>query len=189
LANKSDTHFAMNQLEMQKVKSDLSTQASTHFSINQLEQQKLGSVIAAQLADAKYEALKSQQVLAEKINSAADGVKEKIDDIDRDRLRDSLTVEKTDNNILKVLEHTRGFFDGGHYGGRHRGSRRNRYGYDRCDNDDFDEPYIYNYNYNINRNSDRNERNRDRDDDDDNDGGRGGRGGRGGGRGGRGGDN
>jgi len=104
LSSKGDNHFAMNQLELQKVKSDLSSQASTHFSINQLEQQKLGATISAQLADAKYEALKTQQTLADKMAECCCEVKEKIDLVDRDRLRDSLNSEKNDNNMQKILE-------------------------------------------------------------------------------------
>ena len=104
LASKGDNHFAMNQLELQKAKSDLATQASQHFSINQLEQQKLGSVISSQLAEAKYEALKTQHTLAEKMMECCCEVKQKVDLIDRDRLRDKLSNEVNDNNLLKQAE-------------------------------------------------------------------------------------
>jgi hypothetical protein len=43
-------------------------------------------------------------------------VKQKIDLIDRDRLRDNLIVQREDNNLLKVLELTGGL--GGGWGGR-----------------------------------------------------------------------
>ena len=101
LSSKGDNHFAMTQLELQKVKSELAQQASTHFSVGQLEQQKLGSAISSQLAEAKYEALKTQCTLAEKMAECCCEVKQKIDLVDRDRLRDALTAQTTDNNSLK----------------------------------------------------------------------------------------
>jgi hypothetical protein len=106
LASKGDNQFAMTQLELQKVKEGLACQAAQNFSISQLEQQKLGSLLSAQMADAKYEALKSQQYVTDKMEECCCSVKEKIDTVDRDRLRDSLTVEKNDNNILKIIELT-----------------------------------------------------------------------------------
>jgi hypothetical protein len=137
LASKQDTHFAINQLEQQKVKeylssktdshyasllleqqkskSELANLASTHFSINQLEQQKVKEAISCQLAEAKYEALKSQQYLADKICECCCEVKQKIDTVDRDRLRDNLTVSNNDNSLLKVLELSQAF---GGWGGR-----------------------------------------------------------------------
>lgn len=126
LSSKGDGHFAMNQLELQKVKEGLACQASNHFSINQLEQQKIRESLTLQMADAKYEALKSQQFLADKIAECCCKTGDKIDNIDRDRLRDNLSVERTDNNLLKVLEFSNAF-DGRGYGhghghrGRHHG--------------------------------------------------------------------
>jgi hypothetical protein len=104
LASQASNYFAVNQLEQQKVKECLAAQAANHFAVNQLEQQKLGASISAQLAEAKYEALKNQQVVADKIEECCCTVKEKMDGLDRDRLRDGLTVEKNDNNMLKILE-------------------------------------------------------------------------------------
>jgi hypothetical protein len=106
LGSKSDNQFAMSQLELQKVKADLATQAAQQFSIGQLEQQKLGSLISAQLAETKYEGLKNQQFLADKIDNSSESIKMRMDTIDRDRLRDNLTVERNDNNVLKILELT-----------------------------------------------------------------------------------
>ena len=106
LGSKSDNQFAMNQLELQKVKSDLAAQAAQQFSIGQLEQQKLGSLISAQLAESKYEGLKSQQFLADKIDHTSESIKLRVDNIDRDRLRDNLTSERNENSVLKVLELT-----------------------------------------------------------------------------------
>jgi len=104
LSSKGDNHFAMNQLEVQKVKSELASQAAHNFSVGQLEQAKLAAQITAQMADAKYEALKTQTVLAEKMGDCCCEIKQKIDLIDRDRLRDSLAAQTNDNNILKQAE-------------------------------------------------------------------------------------
>jgi len=117
LSSKGDTHFAMNQLEMQKVKEGLASQAAHHFASTQLEAQKIKECLSAQLADAKYEALKSQQYLGDRIDECCCAVKEKMDVLDRDRLRDNLTVERGDNNLLKILEL-------GQFYGRDRGDRR-----------------------------------------------------------------
>lgn len=121
LSSKGDTHFAMNQLEMQKVKEGLASQAAHHFASTQLEAQKIKECLSAQLADAKYEALKSQQYLGDKIDECCCSVKEKMDVIDRDRLRDNLTVEREENNVLKILE--LGQFYGRDRGDRGRGRR------------------------------------------------------------------
>lgn len=123
LSSKGDTHFAMNQLEMQKVKEGLAAQAAHHFASTQLEAQKVKECLSAQLADAKYEALKSQQYIGDKIDECCCSVKEKMDVLDRDRLRDNLVVEREDNNLLKILE----LSDFGGYG-RGRGSRGRRGG-------------------------------------------------------------
>ena len=100
LGSKTDNQFAMNQLELQKVKADLAAQAAQQFSIGQLEQQKLGSLISAQLAESKYEGLKSQQFLADKIDHTSESIKLRVDNIDRDRLRDNLTSERSENSCL-----------------------------------------------------------------------------------------
>ena len=118
LSSKGDSHFAMNQLEMHKVKEGLAAQAAHNFSALQLDQHKIKESIQAQLADAKYDALKNTQFLADKMCECCCEVKQKIDLVDRDRLRDGLTVERTDNNIWKVAE----FFDR-RYGDRGYGDR------------------------------------------------------------------
>lgn len=125
LSSKGDTHFAMNQLEMQKVKEGLASQAAHNFASTQLEAQKIKECLSAQLADAKYEALKSQQYLGDRIDECCCSVKEKMDVLDRDRLRDNLIVEREDNNLLKILElsdYGRGRGDRGSRG--RRGGRR-----------------------------------------------------------------
>jgi hypothetical protein len=130
LSSKSDAHYASTLLEGQKNKSELAHQAATNFAINQLEQQKLKESLTLQLADAKYEALKSQQFLADKMCECCCEVKQKIDLVDRDRLRDNLTVSNNDNNLLKVLEFSQAFGGGYGYGGygRGRGHSRRRSG-------------------------------------------------------------
>ena len=119
LSSKGDNQFAMNQLELQKVKSELASQAANHFSVNQLEQAKLAAQISAQMADAKYEALKTQSVLAEKMGECCCDIKQKIDLIDRDRLRDTLSNQTNDNNLLKQAEFAAasGFGPGYGFGG------------------------------------------------------------------------
>jgi hypothetical protein len=128
LSSKSDGHFAMNQLEMQKVKEGLACQAANNFAINQLEQQKVKEHLSMQLADAKYEALKSQQFLADKMDHCCCSIKEKMDVIDRDRLRDNLIVQRDETNLLKFAEFGRyDGYRGGHHGhhghGGHHGER------------------------------------------------------------------
>ena len=125
LSSKGDNQFAMTQLEAQKSKSELAQQASNHFAVNQLEQQKVKEVLSAQMAEAKYEALKSQQFLADKMCECCCEIKGKIDTIDRDRLRDNLSVANNDNNLLKVVELAQAVGGYGGYGGHGR-RRRSR---------------------------------------------------------------
>ena len=143
LSSKGDSHFAMNQLEMQKVKEGLASQAAHNFSSLQLDAHKIKESIQAQLADAKYDALKNTQFLADKMCECCCEVKQKIDLVDRDRLRDGLVVERTDNQFLKAAE----FFDRrGNYGrgdyGHHdhyhhdRGHHDHRHGDDHRGHDD-----------------------------------------------------
>lgn len=124
MSAKADGHFASSQLELQKVKEGITMQAANNFAINQLEAQKNREAIQKDLAEARYEALKSQQYLTDKIGECCCSIKEKMDVIDRDRLRDNLIVSREDNNVLKILEF--GGLGGGRgygYGGRRGGSR------------------------------------------------------------------
>jgi hypothetical protein len=123
LANQASNNFAITQLEMQKVKEGLACQAAQNFSISQLEAQKNREAIQKDLAEAKYEALKSQQYLSDKVGECCCSIKEKIDLIDRDRLRDNLVVEREDNNLLKILE-VAGLARGYERGSRSPGRRR-----------------------------------------------------------------
>ena len=122
MSAKADGHFASGQLELQKVKEGITMQAANNFAINQLEAQKNREAIQKDLAEAKYEALKSQQYLADKLGECCCSIKEKMDVIDRDRLRDNLIVSRDDNNVLKILE--LGALGG--YGGRGYGDRGDR---------------------------------------------------------------
>jgi hypothetical protein len=132
LASKADGHFSMNQLELHKVKEGIVAQAAQHFASNQLEQQKIREHLSTQLADAKYEQLKSQQFLADKLCECCCSIKEKVDTvkehsdlIDRDRLRDNLSVSRDQANMLKLNEYNqlywnqnRGWGNNSHFGGR-----------------------------------------------------------------------
>jgi len=118
LAGKGDAQFAMNQLEMQKVKEGLAFQAAQNFASLQLESAKTSGLISAQLAEAKYDALKNTQFLADKMGDCCCEVKMKIDTIDRDRLRDNLIVERVEHH---EDHHRRGRDDHHHFYDRYRG--------------------------------------------------------------------
>jgi hypothetical protein len=98
LAGKGDAHFAMNQLELQKVKEGLAFQAAQNFASLQLEAAKSSGLISAQLAEAKYDALKNTQFLADKICECCCENKMVIENIDRDRLRDNLIVQRIEHH-------------------------------------------------------------------------------------------
>jgi hypothetical protein len=115
MSAKADGHFAAGQLELQKVKEGITMQAANNFAINQLEMvkgfaasqleaQKNREAIQKDLCEAKYEALKSQQYLGDKLSECCCKLEAKMDVIDRDRLRDNLIVSRDDNNVLKILE-------------------------------------------------------------------------------------
>ena len=107
LSSKQDNHFAMTQMEILKSKSELATQSAQQFSISQLEQQKLSALVSAQMAEAKYDALKNTQDLGKQIMECCCSLKEKNDEIESNRLRDGLAAANNDNNMLKVLEQAR----------------------------------------------------------------------------------
>ena len=137
MSAKADGHFAAGQLELQKVKEGITMQAANNFAINQLEMvkgfassqleaQKNREAIQKDLCEAKYEALKSQQYLGDKLSECCCKLEAKMDVIDRDRLRDNLIVSRDDNNIFKILElgalgYGRGGDRGDHHG--HHGRR------------------------------------------------------------------
>ena len=118
LSSKGDHNFAISQLELQKVKEGLACQASNYFSVGQLEQQKIRASLSDQLAEAKYEALKSQQLSSSKMSECCCEVKQLIDTVDRDRLRDNLIAEKEESNMLKILELSGGGRGHGRFGYR-----------------------------------------------------------------------
>ena len=107
LSSKADNQFAMTQMEILKSKSELATQSAQHFAVNQLEQQKLSALVSAQMAEAKYDALKNTQDLGKQIMECCCSLKEKNDEIETNRLRDGLANANNDNNMLKVLEQAR----------------------------------------------------------------------------------
>lgn len=112
MASKADGHFAAGQLELQKVKEGLACQSAQQFSIAQLEAQKNREAIQKDLAEAKYEALKSQQYLSDKLSECCCSIKEKADTIDRDRLRDNLNVSRDKNAIYEGIEFQQLFWGG-----------------------------------------------------------------------------
>ena len=108
LASKQDNQFAMTQIELLKSKSELAAQSAQQFSISQLEQQKLGALVSAQLAEAKYDALKNTQELSKQIAECCCSLKEKTDQMDHERLRDLANNASNDNGLLRAIEYLRG---------------------------------------------------------------------------------
>jgi len=142
LDNKADHHYASLMLEQQKSAHVSDSKADNHFAAllskqdNQfaallLEQQKAKECLTLQLQDAKYEALKNKLDLSKEMAECCCEVKQKIDQraqdvigtvdtLDRNRLRDELTVTANENNVLKILEW---YDDRGFDGYRGRGDR------------------------------------------------------------------
>jgi len=142
LDNKADHHYASLMLEQQKLSHVSDSKADNHFAAllskqdNQfaallLEQQKAKECLTLQLQDAKYEALKNKLDLSKEMAECCCEVKQKIDQraqdvigtvdtLDRNRLRDNLTVTANENNVLKILEW---YDDRGYDRGRGRGDR------------------------------------------------------------------
>jgi hypothetical protein len=138
LASKSDNHFAMNTLEVQKAKEGIMSQSAQQFAMTQLELHKVKECLAAQaaqnhassqleaqkvreqlslqLSDAKYEQLKSQQFLADKVTECCCSIKDKVNTIDRDNLRDNLGVSRDKNNMLEMLEYQQLYWGRGAFG-------------------------------------------------------------------------
>jgi len=123
MSAKADGHFASGQLELQKVKEGLSTQSAQQFAITQLElqknfasaqleAQKNREAIQKDLCDAKYEALKSQQYLGDKLAECCCKLEAKADTIDRDRLRDNLSNARDKNAIYEGIEFQQLFWGG-----------------------------------------------------------------------------
>jgi ATP-dependent Lon protease len=147
MLSKNDGHYASLMLEQQKSahhsdnKADnhfaaLLSKQDNHFAAILLEQQKAKECLTLQLQEAKYEALKNKQDLSKEIGDCCCEVKQKIDQraqdvintvdtLDRNRLRDDLTVSNNENNLLKILE----WYDDRGYDGyrvRGRGDRGSR---------------------------------------------------------------
>ena len=94
MASKMDGQFAATQMEILKSKADLSAQSASQFSVSQLEQQKMCASISAQMAEAKYDALKNHTDISKQVAECCCELKEKNDRLDRERLRDENTVYK-----------------------------------------------------------------------------------------------
>ena len=94
MTSKMDGQFAATQMEVMKCKADLSAQAASQFSVSQLEQQKMGAAISAQMAEAKYDALKNHTDMSKQLAECCCELKGKNDQLDRERLRDENTVYK-----------------------------------------------------------------------------------------------
>ncbi len=143
LAQQASTYYASNLLENQKSTALLAKQqdnqfaamiskSDNHFAALLLEQQKVKECLTLQLQDAKYEALKNKQDLSKELAECCCEIKMKVDHrsqdvintvdtLDRNRLRDDLTVANNENNLLRALEY---YED--HGNGRGRGRRRRR---------------------------------------------------------------
>jgi len=142
LAQQASTYYASNLLENQKSTALLAKQqdnqfaamiskTDNHFAALLLEQQKVKECLTLQLQEAKYEALKNKNELSKEMGDCCCEIKMKVDQrsqdvintvdtLDRNRLRDELTVANNENNTLKILE----FYQDGDYGyGRGRGRR------------------------------------------------------------------
>jgi hypothetical protein len=139
VSSKLDNNYASLLLEQQKVKEGLAMQASNHFAISQLESQKIKECLSAQLADAKYEALKHRTELSKEMSECCCEIKQKIDQrtqdvlgtvegLDRDRLRDAATTTANENSLLKIVELADGFGGGYGYDRGGRGSRHRPHG-------------------------------------------------------------
>jgi len=127
LSSKTDMQFAA-----------MISKSDGHYASIMLEQQKVKECLSLQLQEAKYEALKNKMELSKEMGDCCCEVKEKIDQraqdvigtvdtLDRNRLRDGLTVSENENNLFRTFE----LFDdyrGGRRGhGGHRGSRGRRH--------------------------------------------------------------
>ena len=123
LDNKGDVHFAA-----------MISKQDNHFAALLLEQQKVKECLTLQLQDAKYEALKNKQDLSKELAECCCEIKMKVDHrsqdvintvdtLDRNRLRDDLTVANNENQLLRALEY---YDDHGRGRGRGRGRRGSR---------------------------------------------------------------
>jgi hypothetical protein len=142
LAQQVSQQYASQLLENQKSTALLAKQqdnqfaamiskSDNHFAALLLEQQKAKECLTLQLQDAKYEALKNKQELSKelaeccceikmKVDNRAQDVINTVDTLDRNRLRDDLTVANNENNLLRALEY---YDDHGNDYGRGRGRR------------------------------------------------------------------
>jgi len=104
ILSKVDTNYASTIIEANRNKEMLASQAANHFAITQLEQQKIKESLSAQMADAKYEALKNKEALSMQIAECCCEVKTTVRALDENRVRDALNVERNEVNLLKVFD-------------------------------------------------------------------------------------
>lgn len=149
ITQQSAQQFASQLLESHKLTDTLSSKTDmqfaamisktdSHYASILLEQQKVKESLSLQLQEAKYEALKNKMELSKEMGECCCEVKEKIDQraqdvigtvdtLDRNRLRDGLTVTENENNLFRTFELFDDYRGGrrGHHGGHgSRGRRR-----------------------------------------------------------------
>jgi hypothetical protein len=118
MSAKADGHFASNQLELQKVKEGLACQASTYNAAAILDAHRNREAIQKDLAEARYEALKSQQYLTDKMGECCCEIKEAVvssagatqgmfQASETARVRDALSAAVAENAALRFRREER----------------------------------------------------------------------------------
>jgi hypothetical protein len=121
LSKQGSDQYASMIIEANRNKEMLAAQAANHFAVSQLEQQKVKEAIMEKLAEAKYEGLKNKESLAAQLADHNTDIKSTVRALDENRVRDALGVANNEVNMLKYLgpyHHHHG-----HHHGRHSRSR------------------------------------------------------------------
>jgi hypothetical protein len=103
LSKQGGDNYASLIIEGNRNKEMLAAQAANHFAISQLEQQKVKEAIMEKLAEAKYEGLKNKESLASQLADHNSDIKSTVRALDENRVRDSLNVASNEVNLLKYL--------------------------------------------------------------------------------------
>jgi hypothetical protein len=114
IMNQSCNQYAAIQLEQHRTTDALASQAAQNYASTLLEQHKIKEALSQQLFDAKYEALKNKDALSMQMSECCCEIKQKIDckvsgladnikDIEANRIRDSLIIEKNENMFARLL--------------------------------------------------------------------------------------
>jgi hypothetical protein len=103
ISKQGSDHYASLIIEGNRNKEMLAAQAANHFAISQLEQQKVKEAIMEKLAEAKYEGLKNKESLAAQLADHNSDIKSTVRALDENRVRDSLNVASNEVNLLKYL--------------------------------------------------------------------------------------